>query len=92
MEHQRIEKLLANGDKLVAEIGEDPNYNEIFIGVVDKNEYWQDLACISQDYVIDDGLEVTQIPNKFKILLWTDSQNDDYTRVFKVSRAKYEEE
>ena len=75
---------------LVAEKGTDTNYNEIFIGLEDKNGCWlQDLAIVGQKYHYADDEEVVQ-DKGIDIRVYADKDNEDYTHHFEVDI--YEEE
>ena len=75
---------------LVAEKGTDKNYNEIFIGLEDKNGCWlQNLAIVGQKYHYTDGTEVVQ-DNGIDIRVYADKDNEDYTHHFEV--GVYEED
>ena len=75
---------------LVAEKGTDENYNEIFIGLEDKNGCWlQDLAIVGQKYHYTDDTEVVQ-DKGIDIRVYADKDNEDYTHHFEV--GVYEEE
>lgn len=47
---------------LVAEKGSDPNYNEVFVGLEDKDGVWiQDLAIVRQKYHYEKALKAANI-------------------------------
>ena len=75
---------------LVAERGIDKIYNEIFIGLEDKNGVWyQDLAVVRQMYHYDKDLNVIQ--NKgIEALIYSNAEDEDYTHKFDIDI--YEEE
>ena len=75
---------------LVAEKGTDKNYNEIFIGLEDKNGCWlQDLAIIGQKYHYINHAEVVQ-DKGIDIRVYADKDNEDYMHHFEV--GVYEED
>lgn len=69
---------------LVAEKGADKNYNEICIGLEDKNGCWiQDLAIIGQKYHYVNDTEVVQ-DKGIDVMVYADKDNEDYTHHFEV--------
>ena len=82
---------LANGYRLVAEQNEDSEFNqEMFIGIeTDKGSYFQDLAVIRPTYKFKDE-SVVFSSDKFEVLVFADSQQDDYTNKFTISLYKDE--
>ena len=88
----RIVIQLANGYKLVAEQNTDPNYSrEVYIGILDNNDSWyQDLAIVRNAHEIDDGLNTVWYDDKFDIIVYSDSNCEDYTHSFTVEL--YQEE
>lgn len=78
--------------KIVAEKGADPDYNEIFIYIEDKNGVCiQDLAIVGQKYHYDDDSEVVQ-DNSVLVRVFADEYNEDYTHEFDIGVYKEEEE
>lgn len=79
---------------LVSEQGGDPNYNEVFIGLEDKDGVWsQDLAIIRQKYHYAKDVPVSKevVQEKgIQVLVYGDKDNEDYTHEFSI--AVYEEE
>ena len=75
---------------LVAEKGNDKNYNEICIGLEDKNGCWlQDLAIVGQKYHYTNRTEIVQ-DKGIDIRVYADKDNEDYTHRFEV--GVYDEE
>ena len=75
---------------LVAEKGADENYNEIFIGIEDKDGVWiQDLAIVGQKYHYTDEGEVVQ-DKGINLMVYADKDDEDYTNKFEI--GIYEEE
>ena len=76
----KIEVPLNDGDRLVAEVNPNQPFREIFIGIENKEGGWvQDLACIGQDYEIEDDLSVKNVDNFYRIRLWTDPETEELT-------------
>ena len=76
--------------KIVAEKGADPNYNEIFIYLENKNGACiQDLVIVGQKYHYDENLDVVQ-DDSVLVRLFADESNEDYTHQFDI--GVYEEE
>ena len=83
----RIKIPMRNGDSLVAEIGNNRDFNEIYVGIVNSNDEWvQDLAIVGQDYSIKDDLTVEQIDDSFRVHVYKDEYIEDPTHSFIVSR------
>lgn len=84
-DRNRIQVDLANGNKLVAECGYDPNYpREIFIGIESEGGVWvQDLAYVSQkySYVTD---EIVYDDNNMSVKVYADQYTEDYTHDFTI--------
>lgn len=75
---------------LVAEKGADENYNEIFIGIEDKDGVWiQDLAIVGQKYHYTDEGEVVQ-DKGINLMVYADKDDEDYTNKFEI--GIYEED
>ena len=87
---RRIEILLANGYKLVAEQNDDPMFrNEIYVGVVSPSGVWtQDLAIIRQTYSYNGGEKVNWIDDSFDVIVYGDVDCEDFTDEFKVGLYK----
>lgn len=81
----RIEIELPNGYKLVAEQNPDSGYNrEMFVGIVDGDGVWhQDLAIVRNSYHYEGG-RIVWDDNKFEVLVYGDSNNEDFTNKFAV--------
>ena len=78
--------------KIVAEKGADPNYNEIFIYLENKNGVCiQDLVIVGQKYHYDENLDVVQ-DNSVLVRMFTDENNEDYTHQFDIDVHEEEEE
>lgn len=80
---------------LVAEKGADPNYNEVYVGLEDKDGVWsQDLAVIGQKYHYNkdaDGMDNEVVQEKgVRVLVYSDKDDEDYTHEFSID--VYEEE
>lgn len=72
---------LPNGLYLTAEEGEYPG--EMFIGISDENGRWlQDLAIIRNAYNYD---AASFDPDKMEVLVYADSEDDDYTDKFEIN-------
>lgn len=90
----RIELDLTEKRKIVAEVGTDPEYKEIFVGFEEDGVWTQDLAVIGEEYKYADhgeflGKKITN--NKCaNIKVYADSHNEDYTNEFIVD--VYDEE
>ena len=78
----RIEIPLANGLKLVAERGANPDYpKEMYIGVEDGSGVWiQDLAIVMDAYRYDADGKVEYTNDSFKLMLFEDSNDEDCTQ------------
>lgn len=86
--NNRIEMELNDGDKLVAEVNPNKPFREIFIGIKNKDGVWvQDLACVGQDYEINDDLTISNVDNFYKIRVWADHKSDDLTHSFLIPRC-----
>ena len=88
----KIEIVLNNGYKLVAERNSDPNFpNEIFVGLVnDKGVWWQDLAVVRTHYYTskDNKYELKENKDKFDVLVYRDANNEDYTNKYTIDLYK----
>lgn len=85
----RIEISLNDGDKLVAEVNPNKPFRELFIGIENKDSVWvQDLACVGQDYEIDDDLSVKNVDNFYRVRCWTDHESEDLTHSFLIPRCR----
>lgn len=84
----RLAILLNDGDKLVAEVNQNKPFREIFIGIENKDGVWvQDLACVGQDYEIEDDLSVKNVDNFYRVRCWTDPTTEDMTHDFLIHRC-----
>ncbi len=81
----RIEILLSNGYKLVAEQNSDPNFSrEMFIGIEDSNGAWcQDLAIVRSSYHYE-GDEVIWNDEQFDVDVFGDETGEDFTEMFPI--------
>ena len=87
----KIEIPMNDGDRLVAEINPNVPFREIFVGIVNKEGVWvQDLACIGQDYEIEDDLSVKNVDNFYRVRCWTDADSEDMTHSFLIPRTSGE--
>ena len=76
---------------LVADKSADPDFDEVFIGLEDKNGRWlQDLVIVAPQYHYDKG--DIQYENAVTIKVFNDVQSEDYTHVFSVPMYEPEEE
>ena len=91
--NKRIELEILEGVKIVAEINPDTaGYKEIFIGLEDKNGLWkQDLVMVGKPYHYDDDLEVV-LDEGFRVLVYGDAEDENYTHEFMIDEYKYVEE
>ena len=82
-----------DGLRIQAEINLDPDYREIIVGVFDSEQYlWcQDLAIVRQKYHYDHNLNVIQ-EDKYEVLVYADSEQEDYTDLFVIDRYKAPQE
>lgn len=75
---------LSDGNTLVAEKG-DPSYNEICIGLKNKDGDWfQDLSVIGQAYDIDSE----PVPEEYRVCVYADPDSEDYTNHFSIAVHK----
>ena len=75
---------------LVAERGSDESYNEIFVGLEDKDGVWlQDLAIVGQQYHYDEDCNVVD-EKGINVMVYSDANDEDYTHKFDIDI--YEEE
>lgn len=75
---------------LVAERGNDESYNEIFVGLEDKDGVWlQDLAIVGQKYHYDEDSNVIN-EKGINVMVYSDANDEDYTHKFDIDI--YEEE
>ena len=75
---------------LVAERGSDESYNEIFVGLEDKDGVWlQDLAIDKQKYHYDEDCNVVD-EKGINVMVYSDANDEDYTHKFDIDI--YEEE
>lgn len=96
----RFEIPCEGGVTLVAERNPDPNYSrEIYIFLMDTKTQavTQDLAIVRQAFKYPEfhGLEGHYEANwldKFEVLVYADSDNEDYTNRFSIDRHDYGEE
>ena len=90
MSRPRLEINLG-GKKLVAEVGAESDYREIFIGIEDKDGSWiQDLAIVGEEYEIRD-MKVIHKPGVYTVKVYSDRFNEDYTHEFCIEGYDYEE-
>lgn len=74
---------------LVAEKGADKNYNEIILGLEDKDGVWlQDIAIVGQQYHYENCSVVNE--KGIDVKVYSDCNNEDFTDEFKI--GIYEEE
>lgn len=77
--------------KIVAEKGFDPNYNEIFIFLEDKNGVEiQNIAIVGQKYHYDEDCNIVHDDNVL-VRVFTDKDDEDYTNEFEIGVYKEEE-
>ena len=91
---ERISIKLNDGHYLVAEHNSDPTFNnEIYIGLDDENGcFVQDLAIVRQAYTFKGPLDgVNYIPEKYQVLVFGDSDDEDFTEKFEIDLKSYEE-
>lgn len=85
MDGNKISIPLSNGKHLVAEINDDPDFKEIFIGIEDADGYWdQSLAIVRERYKYGNNFEYIPMPNKYDVLIYSDCNYDDYKSVFQI--------
>ena len=87
----KIEKACGNGYRITAELGPDPEYKEIIVGIdTPMGEYHQDLAVIGEKYHYEDGCD-SPVPDhgNYVIRVYGDENSDDYTDKFEVKLAEY---
>ena len=83
--------------KKIVERNPAPEYSkEIFCYLRDKEtqEIHQDIAIINQPYFYDEkkNLKVTFVPDKVQVLVYADSNNEDYTDEFEFDIYEEDEE
>lgn len=77
---------LANGKEIVAAIGCDPNFPEIYVCVYDGDNWIQDICLIRPHE--EDEVENGDVD----CLVWGDEYSEDYTHQFIISQYVEEEE
>ena len=81
---QRILMPLDNGMTLVAEENVDPDYPEIYLYLQDaENVIFQDLAFVRPK--LEKG-DCVQIPGKYEVAVYGDSNSEDYTHLFEIDQ------
>lgn len=75
---------LANGKELVADMIPGSELKEIFVYIRDDNVAYQDLAVIREEYVISDNMNIIPIPGKYEVLVYGNSDNEDWTNAFQI--------
>ena len=71
--------------RIVAEKGVDPNYNEIFVWLEDKNGVEiHNVAIVGQQYHCDENLDVVQDNGVF-VKVYADEDMEDYTHQFNIN-------
>lgn len=74
---------VGNGKTITAEIGEDHDYKEIYVGVTEGDCWLQDLAIVRNAYETTKDLEVKQL-DYAEVLVYGDANDEDYTKRFEV--------
>lgn len=84
---------LDNGYKLIAEQNTENEYEkEIFIGLeAPSGVYWQDLAIVRPSYTFENG-HVQFKSNQFEVVVYGNSDSDDYTEQYSVMLRKDDDE
>lgn len=86
-----IEVDLEDGKKLVAKSYFAPEYKEIYVYLKDENDYEQDLVCVGEAYRME-HLEIIPHHGKYKVYLWGNPEDDDWTKSFEINARKEEED
>ena len=94
MEKNKIKIGLPNGKYLVAEQSNDPVYGkEIYIGIEEADGlYIQVLVCVRADYVYTLDGDPHYIEDQYKVLVWADEYDENYTDSFAIQQYYPEEE
>ena len=89
----RIVIPLENGYKLIAERNTDSQYDkEIFVGIeAPSGIYWQDLAIVRPSYTLKDN-DVIFKPDNFEVLVYGNSDQEDYTEQYSVDLREPDDE
>ena len=84
---------LDNGYKLVAEQNSDSEFEkEIFVGIENPSGvYWQDLAVIRPEYIFKNNHVVFK-SNKFELLVYGNSDAEDYTEQYSIGLRREDDE
>ena len=73
-------------NNLYLTVENDPNlygFHEVFVGITDENDRWlQDLAVVRDAYHYENGK--VKLDNKIAVLVYADSEDDDYTNEFTI--------
>ncbi len=80
---------------LVAEINIGAHimpYKEIFVGLERDGVWFQDLAVIREKYYYEDTLTVVPEHGRYEVLVYSDSDDEDYTHRFVIEEHIDEEE
>ena len=89
----RIVIPLSNEFNLIAEQNTDSEYEkEIFIGIESPSGvYWQDLAIVRPAYTFENN-HVNFKSNEFEVLVYGNSDCEDYTEQYSVMLRKDDDE
>ena len=84
---------LDNGFKLIAEQNTDSEYEkEIFLGIESPSGInWQDLAVVRPSYTFNNNHVVFK-PNNFEVLVYGNSDQEDYTEQYSIDLRKDNDE
>lgn len=85
----RIEVPLGSKRSLVAEVGADENYKEIFVGLMENGLWVQDFVIVGEEYKYGDNDEIIPNHDQFSLKVYSNAENEDFTHDFIVDR--YEE-
>ena len=84
----KIEVPLTDGHILVAEMNNDCDYKEIFVGITNESHvWWQDLAIVREAYTYED-LKVIPKHEEYEVLVYGDANDSDITDKIKIPLCK----
>ena len=88
---KRVEMPISNGRVLVAELSNDRDFKEIYLGVETEDGQWrQDLVLVGNTYkIVDTDLHVEQ-EDKARVCVYSDANQEDYTHSFTIDYWKEE--
>ena len=78
---------MEDGNSLVAEINEDPQYREIFV-YVEGPKSVQDICLARQAYAYNKQGKPEFLPEQFEVAVWGNEDDEDFTEEFLIPLHK----